>query len=172
MSAATLLEDGFNQVISYWQINNMGTRAGLIAHLITTIGISQNVAIKWVDAITDKAFKIAISDDDTYGTFKARFIAVGTARSLNAAEVIFESLRKDTLSDDARTELIAKIDENISAIDIKINDTSSSITDLLDDTPSTTRNTSLDALALYLTRLQKQRDAQVRDRDRLAALAG
>jgi len=171
MSAATLLEDGFNEALIYWQANNMGTRAGLIAHLMSALSISQNLAIKWVDAVTQESFDTAISDDITYGTFKARMIAVSNARAKHAADTIFSNLMKGLLFQDANDQLIAKHDEAIAALDVKISDTSSSITDLENDVPGTTRDTSLEALKLYLSRLQRQRESQIVERNRLAAVA-
>jgi len=172
MSAATLLEDGFEEALIYWQANNMGTRAGLIAHLMAQLGISQNLAIKWVDAVTQEAFDTAISDDITYGTFKARMIAVSNARAKHAADTIFNNLKLGLLIQDATDQLIAKHDETIAALDVQISNTSAAITDLENDTPSNTRDTSLIALNRYLSRLQKQREGSVVERNRLAALTG
>jgi len=170
MSAATLLEDGFKEALIYWQANNMGTRAGLIAHLMAQLGISQNLAIKWVDAVTQEAFDTAISDDITYGTFKARMIAVSNARAKHAADTIFNNLKLGLLVQDATDQLIGKHDEAITALNIKIIDTSNSIIDLENDTPNTTVNTSLVALKLYLIRLQGLVASRTIERNKLAGL--
>jgi len=171
MSAATLLEDGFKEAVIYWEANNMGTRAGLIAQLMSTLNISQNLTIKWVDAITQESFDTAISDDNTYGTFKTRFLAISRARAKHAADTIFNNLKLGLLVQDATDQLIAKIDEFIVALDVKITNTNASISDLENDTPSTTRDTSLVALKLYRTRLTGQREAKIIERDRLATVA-
>jgi len=166
---ATLLTDAFNQAIIYWRANNVGTRAGLIAHLQATVGISAGTAGNWVDAIIREMYDLGISDDVTYAAFKTRMQAVGFTRGQAGATCAFEHLRKGNLVLDERDEKVAMIDEVIAGLDAQIASTNTTIASVTATAPGEVRTTSLAALALYLVRLNKMRDQRLEERARLVA---
>lgn len=167
---ATLLDDAFAQAIVYWKANNGGTRAGLIADLVAVIGITNGVAANWVDAFTAEVFNLGMSDATTYASFKTWLQTVGVVRAEAGVRCAFENLKAGTLINDARGQLIARLNDEIAITDTRISQVSTSISEITAQTPSTSRTVALRALNLYLVRLQKQREAQVIERDRLGAL--
>lgn len=169
---ATLLTDAFSEAVAYWRANNGGTRAGLITDLVNTLGVSVATATKWVDAMTQQCYDQAMTDGPDYASFKSRLLAVGATRAFAGVSCAFAELRKGALIEDSRTETIAKFDERIAAVDVKIADTSSAISTIGAQAPSTERTTALKALSLYAVRLQAQRNILVVERDKLAATVG
>jgi len=167
--ANTLLTNAFNQSLIYWRNNNVGTRAGLSAHLQSTVGISAGTAVTWIDAITREVFNLGISDDTTYAAFKTRMQAVGFTRGQAGVTCAFDHLRKTTLALDERDELVAKVDDIIAELNTQIDSTNTSITTVTAAAPGEVRTTSLTALNLYLVRLTKMRDQRVDERARLVA---
>ena len=167
MSAATLLTDAFTEAVAYWRANGGGTRAGLIADLQATLGITQATAAKWVDAMTQAAFDIAMTDGITYADFKARLIAVGPARALEGAKCVFEHLRSTILLQDATNEEVAKLDEALAAIDADIAAANAAVAAVTAQPVSDARTLSLVALNDYLGKLQRRRTARVLERNRL-----
>ena len=167
--ATTLLTDAFSQAILYWRVNAGGTRAGLIAHLQSSVGISAGTAARWVDAITAECFNIAMTDDTTYAAFKARIIAVGVTRAQAGVTCAFERLREGTLVLDARDEKLVQVDEIIAELNTKITTTTATIAAVTATPASENRSTELIALNLYLKRLNSMLTTRQDERASLVA---
>ena len=169
---ATLLDDAFAEAINYWTVNNGGTRAGLIADLVAVIGITNVVAANWTDAFTAEIFNLGMSSDITYAAFKTWLQSVGRVRAEAGIKCAFENLKTGTLINDSRKQLIARLNIGIAITDTRISEVTTSISEISALAPSTSKTVILKSLNLYLIKLQKQREAQLVERDRLAELVG
>lgn len=169
---ATLLDSAFAEAIAYWTANNGGTRAGLIADLVAVIAVTNAVAANWVDAITEEVFNLGMSADITYAAFKTWLQSVGGVRAKAGVTCAFNNLKDGTLINDARKQIIAKLNDAIVITDDRISEVTVSIAQITAQVPSTTRTVILKALNLLLSKLNQQRSAQMTERDRFAALVG
>jgi hypothetical protein len=167
---ATLLDSAFAEAIAYWRANNGGTRAGLIANLVAVIEVTNGVAANWVDAFTAEIFNLGMSADTTYAAFKTWLLSVGAVRGEAGVRCAFDNLKEGSLINDARNQLIGKLNDGIAVIDTKITNTLTSVTEVKLQAPSVTKTTVLKALELYENRLQSQRSGLVTERDRLGVL--
>ena len=166
MAAATLLTDAFTQAVVYWRANAGGTRAGLIAHLQSTVSLTSVVAAKWVDAMILEAFNLAIIDDATYPSFKARLLEVGPTRALNGARCVFDNLREGVLILDAMAEEAAKQDTLIAGVDAELASLLTTTLAVTAQPPSAERDLLLSALSSYQSKLERRRASYVMVRDR------
>jgi hypothetical protein len=170
MAAATLLTDAFTRAVVYWRANAGGTRAGLIAHLQDTVGITQPTATRWVDAMTQEAFDIAMTDAPDYAGFKDRLVVVGAMRALRGAQCVFKGLREGALLQDAKDELLARYDDGLLLEAGKLAATNAAMLNLTAQPDSATRTEALLALLARRVRLTELLAAQQAERDRLASL--
>jgi hypothetical protein len=170
MSASTLLTDAFAAARAYWAANNVGTRAGLIAHLVATVGVTTTKATAWVDAITKEVFDIGVSDGTAYADFKTRVQAIGVARANRALKNAFAGLSDGQLLQDAKDQAVAFIDTRIAAANADIAVFTTLRADVAAEPPSADRDNSLVAIDSYLGVLARKVDALLRDRDRAAGL--
>ena len=167
--AATLLTDAFTQAVIYWRANAGGTRAGLIAHLQSTVGITQLTAARWVDAMMQEAYDLAIIDDATYPSFKARLIEVGPTRALHGAKCVFENLREGALMPDAKAELLAQKDETISLQQVRLDAVNAAVLYVQGLSAGAERDEALVALAARVVRLSESIARLQADRTELSS---
>lgn len=168
-SPTSLLTDAFKEMRAYWLANGGGTRAGLIADLVAVLGVTQQKAANWVDAVTQDAFDLGFTDDNTYATFKARLLAIGVQRGNRMTMVIFGDLTGGPLVSDAKDQVVANIDAEIASVNADVALAGAALAELRALPASATRDFDIVSVNAYT--LQLQRRLSVLSSDRAAVLA-
>jgi len=169
VAAATLLTDAFSEAVSYWRESGGGTRAGLIQRLQNRLAVTQETAGRWVDAMMQEAYDLAIIDEATYPSFKARLLQVGPVRALNGAQCIFEQLRRGALSLDARDEKVAQYDVLITELQTRLAAVNAALGEVAAFPGGVFKTEATEALNARVVRVVEKIAYQQAQRDLLAA---